>query len=114
MLGEGEPGGLAVADEGDPVCRAVGVVAAAGGGAVGFGEQSPGFVEPQRLGGHAGGRGELADQHRPSSLQLGGRPERPTDYRRTHPGRCDQEQIAVTSTRAILYSLAVQLGACRF
>jgi hypothetical protein len=62
-LGEGEAGGLCLSDEDDPVDDGVGVVAVAGRGAVGLGEQSVGFVEPQRLGAHDGGGRELADQH---------------------------------------------------
>src|SRR5690606_21952387 len=63
-LGEGESGGLGLADEGHAGDGAGGVVAVASSGACGFGWHPIGLVEAQCLGALAGGGSELADQHR--------------------------------------------------
>lgn len=62
-FGQGEAGSLGGANEVEPSKCSVVVVTIAGRAAPGLGEDSGLFVEPQRLGGHAGSAGELSDPH---------------------------------------------------
>lgn len=62
-LGEGESGGLGVADEAQPVDCILSIVAVAVGGALGLGEDPDVLVVADGLGGDVDASGEFSDLH---------------------------------------------------